>query len=141
MWIPCSKSLPDSETTVMTFAPESCEPVWPAYHDGEKWTDLMGAPIVDAPITHWMDFPDPPGAAGSLEAFIEQHCLQNELIGGPFRFFYQEFSEWWVALQVSPREALPSRKMVGYGLRKLGFPLHQRKGELFITGLSAKKGN
>jgi len=52
--------LPDSETTVMTYSPDSNEPIWPAYHDGEQWVDLMGAPIDDANITHWMNFPEPP---------------------------------------------------------------------------------
>jgi Protein of unknown function (DUF551). len=59
-WIACDEALPDFDTTVMTFAPGSSEPIWPAYHDGEQWMDLNGAPINDAVITHWMDFPEPP---------------------------------------------------------------------------------
>jgi hypothetical protein len=61
-WQSVSDGLPDTDTTVMTFSPESNEPIWPAYHDGEQWVDLMGAPIDDAQITHWMDFPEPPEA-------------------------------------------------------------------------------
>ena len=62
-WIPVATSLPDDDTTVMTYAPNSNEPVWPAYHDGEQWMYLMGAPITDAEITHWMEFPEPPEVA------------------------------------------------------------------------------
>ena len=63
-WIPCAEQLPDSDTTVMTFAPDSNEPVWPAYHDGDQWVDMMGGPITDAAITHWMEFPEPPDTEG-----------------------------------------------------------------------------
>lgn len=59
-WIPCTQGLPDSETTVMTFAPDSNEPIWPGYHDGDSWFDVAGQPIDDAAITHWMEFPEPP---------------------------------------------------------------------------------
>lgn len=59
-WVPCYETLPDTDATVMTYSPDSNEPVWPAYHDGEQWMDLMGAPIDDAQITHWMMFPEPP---------------------------------------------------------------------------------
>lgn len=59
-WISCNEQMHDDDTTVMTYAPESNEPVWPACHDGEQWMDLMGAPITDATITHWMSFPEPP---------------------------------------------------------------------------------
>lgn len=60
-WVPCSEQLPDDDTTVMTYAPDCNEPIWPAYHDGEEWMDLIGRPITDAEITHWMHFPEPPG--------------------------------------------------------------------------------
>lgn len=60
-WILCTDALPDTDTTVMTFTPESSEPIWPAYHDGDRWIDVGGCPIDDAVITHWMDFPEPPG--------------------------------------------------------------------------------
>jgi len=61
-WIPVSEQLPDSDMTVMTHAPNSCEPIWPAYHDGEQWMDMLNTPISDAVITHWMAFPEPPDA-------------------------------------------------------------------------------
>lgn len=57
-WIAVTKSLPDSDTTVMTFEPDSCEPVWLGYYDGEQWKDIMGDARINT--THWMPFPDPP---------------------------------------------------------------------------------
>jgi hypothetical protein len=58
-WIPCAEELPDSDQSVMTYAPDSSEPVWPGYHDGERWMDLNGIPM-QLPVTHWRDFPEPP---------------------------------------------------------------------------------
>jgi hypothetical protein len=57
-WTNCSDQLPDTDTTVMTFEPDSVEPIWPGYWDGEEWMDI----ITNTPIhpTHWMDFPEPP---------------------------------------------------------------------------------
>jgi hypothetical protein len=45
----------------MTFEPESVEPIWPGYHDGEKWMDISGGSLRN--VTHWMPFPEPPEAA------------------------------------------------------------------------------
>lgn len=59
-WTECSDELPDSERTVITYAPDSNEPVWPGYHDGEQWVDINGQTIDDATVTHWMDLPEPP---------------------------------------------------------------------------------
>lgn len=58
MWIECKKQIPDSDMTVMTYEPESCEPIWPGYHDGDQWMDINGTPLCK--VTHWMAFPDPP---------------------------------------------------------------------------------
>lgn len=58
-WIACKDELPDDEITVMTFEADSCEPIWPGWHDSEKgWMDITGVPIPS--VTHWMPFPDPP---------------------------------------------------------------------------------
>ena len=59
-WIPVTESLPDSDTTVMTFVAESNEPIWPGYHDGYFWYGLNGEIVNDETITHWMAFPEPP---------------------------------------------------------------------------------
>ena len=58
VWVACSDQLPGSDTTVMTFDPNSYEPIWPGYHDGEHWQDIDGG-VMDN-ITHWMAFPEPP---------------------------------------------------------------------------------
>lgn len=57
-WIHVSDQLPDCDTTVMTYEPSSCEPIWPGYHDGEVWLDINGGRLRE--VTHWMHFPEPP---------------------------------------------------------------------------------
>ncbi len=63
-WIPVTESKPDVDTTVLTFAPRSNEPVWPGYLDAEGdkdvWMDVSGAIMATGEVTHWMQFPDPP---------------------------------------------------------------------------------
>lgn len=61
-WIPVTQQLPDSDTTVMTFEPDSAEPIWPGYHDGEHWKDVMGDGRIN--VTHWAPFPEPPATRG-----------------------------------------------------------------------------
>lgn len=58
-WVPCDVEMPDVDLMVMAYAPESDEPVWPAAFNGECWVDERGFPVAP-PITHWMQFPDPP---------------------------------------------------------------------------------
>jgi len=59
-WISTEEQLPDSDTTVLIYEPDSAsEPVWMGYHDGEKWQDLSGWPC-RTPVTHWRHLPDPP---------------------------------------------------------------------------------
>ncbi len=54
-WTAASRSLPDSDTTVLLDMPDADEPVWPGYHDGQRWllADGMHAPRVRA----WADLP------------------------------------------------------------------------------------
>lgn len=59
-WIACEDHLPDSEITVMTYEHDSCEPIWPGYHDGDNWMDIAGGKL--RAVTHWMAFPEPPEA-------------------------------------------------------------------------------
>lgn len=59
-WIPCNQQLPDADTTVMTLAPGSDEPIWPGYLDGTGWYNVDGTAIDDSAVTHWMPFPEPP---------------------------------------------------------------------------------
>ena len=59
-WTPCTEQLPDSDQTVITFDPNSNEPVWPGYHDGEQWWCISGLALPAPSVTHWMPFPEPP---------------------------------------------------------------------------------
>ena len=58
-WISVEESLPDADISVMTYAPDSSDPVWPGFHDGEAWYSICGLPII-MHVTHWRDFPEPP---------------------------------------------------------------------------------
>ena len=59
IWKACKEELPDVDTTVMTYSPDSCDPVYPGFYDGEGWQCLDGMPM-QMEVTHWMSFPDPP---------------------------------------------------------------------------------
>jgi len=62
-WIPITQSLPDSDQTVIVYCPESNEPIWLGYLDGDAWRDIDAMPIAhQAPVTHWMPLPEPPEA-------------------------------------------------------------------------------
>ena len=54
-----SPEKPDADRTVLLHTPESDEPVWPGFWDGEDWR-YLDAELVNADVTHWTDFPDPP---------------------------------------------------------------------------------
>ena len=58
MWQPCVDGLPDSDSTVMIYTPDSNEPIWLGYHDGEQWWTIEQFPVTG--VTHWMDMPEPP---------------------------------------------------------------------------------
>lgn len=57
VWTPATNP-PDSDTTVMVSCPDSNEPVCPAYHDGERWWNIDGTPLVTPPES-WTNFPEP----------------------------------------------------------------------------------
>jgi hypothetical protein len=59
-WVSCDVEMPDADLMVMTYSPESCEPVWPASFDGVEWVNDYGGPVGPR-VTHWRQFPDPPG--------------------------------------------------------------------------------
>ena len=52
--------LPESDTTVLMCMPDSDNPVGVGFHDGEKWFDYNGAPLIgnDA-VNYWMMLPEP----------------------------------------------------------------------------------
>ena len=58
-WIACADEMPDDCTSVMTFSPDSSEPVWPGFHDEQRWIGLDSWPM-NCLITHWQHFPEPP---------------------------------------------------------------------------------
>lgn len=59
-WVSVSTrdSLPDSDTTVMTFGPQH-EPVWLGWYDSahEQWRDV-GAEVIE--VTYWAEMPEGP---------------------------------------------------------------------------------
>ncbi len=58
IWKPV-KEKPDAEITVLLYAPNASEPVWPGYYDDQwRWAD--GTPARG--VTHWADFPGGPKA-------------------------------------------------------------------------------
>jgi 8-oxo-dGTP diphosphatase len=58
-WTACETSLPDSDQTVLVFLPDSNEPVWLGYHDGEQWWSIDQFLIK---VSHWMEMPEPPSS-------------------------------------------------------------------------------
>jgi len=63
-WIPVAERLPDSETTVMVYAPAADPPVWLGYYDerdhGDGWWSVDEAKL---DVTHWTHTPEPPNDA------------------------------------------------------------------------------
>ncbi len=50
--------LPDSETTVLIFQPESDDPVWMGWYDDERgWHDVDATPLGVGLVTHWSPIP------------------------------------------------------------------------------------
>jgi hypothetical protein len=51
---------PDTDTTVMVYAPLSTEPVWLGYWDSADacWRDISGEELPG--VTHWADMPEGP---------------------------------------------------------------------------------
>ena len=58
-WISVNDYLPDEDITVMTYLPDSNEPVWPGYIECGVWLDIDGI-WTQNKVTHWQPFPDPP---------------------------------------------------------------------------------
>jgi hypothetical protein len=68
-WIAVTDALPDSETTVLVYAPAALdEPVWLGYHDGESWVSVTGAMYstedeITASVQAWAPMPRGPDLA------------------------------------------------------------------------------
>jgi len=52
-WIDAAEQLPDADTTVLVFAPESSEAVWLGYFDGEGWHSVEGMPYAAGAVKAW----------------------------------------------------------------------------------------
>lgn len=59
-WHQVEAALPDSDTTVMIYAPAGDPPVWIGYHDGTQW---LTADAWTTPVTHWAEIPRGPHGA------------------------------------------------------------------------------
>jgi len=62
-WIDASSRLPDDNTTVMLFAPDSDEPVWLGYYEDDTWYVVCGNALKPGAVTHWSTLPAGPEAA------------------------------------------------------------------------------
>ena len=64
-WIYVEDGMPDSETTVLVFAPGADNPVWFGYHDGESWYAVDGMEYgndeeIVAEVVAWAEMPEGP---------------------------------------------------------------------------------
>lgn len=60
-WIPAAERIPDSDITVIIFAPDADPPVYMGYYDDENefWRIIDGSPVN---VTHWQNLPAEPEA-------------------------------------------------------------------------------
>lgn len=56
-WIPVEQSLPDDDMTVLIALDDG--EVWTGFLDAGQWR-FVSADLVEARVTHWMEFPEPP---------------------------------------------------------------------------------
>jgi len=65
-WINVADETPDEGVTVLLFHPQASEPVWPGYFDGCSADGYVfcsaDGSFIDAPVTHWAEFPAGPSA-------------------------------------------------------------------------------
>lgn len=54
-WQEVADRLPDAETSVLYFAPDSSEPVWIGWFDGTDWYDVGGCIVED--VVRWAHLP------------------------------------------------------------------------------------
>lgn len=57
-WIATTERMPDDEQTVLIVTSDG--EVWTGYHDDDTWLYVSCDPV-GLEVTHWMDFPAPPG--------------------------------------------------------------------------------
>ena len=61
-WISTTTQLPDDDLTVLIALDDG--EVWTGFRDGDDWR-YVSADLVMQPVTHWMQFPEPPAAGGN----------------------------------------------------------------------------
>lgn len=89
-WTPVGDGLPDSGTTVLLYTPDSCEPVGPGFHDGDRWRDTDGN---QAPgVTHWAHLPAGPESASP---FIHLDTLRSRCFAAADYLTDDQFAAAW----------------------------------------------
>lgn len=56
-WIPVAAKLPDDDQCVLIALDDG--EVWTGFMEGDDWRYVTGDPM-EAKVTHWMEFPEPP---------------------------------------------------------------------------------
>jgi hypothetical protein len=64
-WHSAHDSLPDSELTVLVYAPSCSDPVWLGFHDGESWVADNAVTYDEGQVVAWAEMPVGPHAVGS----------------------------------------------------------------------------
>lgn len=60
-WIPVGQRLPDTDATVLVFAPTASEPVWLGYFcDEDGWHTIDHVTYGLGDVTHWSPIPKGP---------------------------------------------------------------------------------
>ena len=82
-WVDATEILPDADTTVLVYMPESDNPVDVGFYDGEFWFDYLGAALTGRNVvSHWMQLPDGPKTC-SREVVVSGQNV-NLLVNGKF---------------------------------------------------------
>ena len=63
-WVPAADVVPDDETTVLIALDDG--EVWTGFKDGDDWR-YVSADKVEATVTHWAHFPEPPEARVAIK--------------------------------------------------------------------------
>ena len=61
-WADANETLPDDNTTILLFAPESDEPIWIGYHEDDSWYVVEGNAMPSGSVMYWANLPYGPDA-------------------------------------------------------------------------------
>ena len=61
-WANAHETLPDDNTTILLFAPESNEPIWIGYHEDDSFYVDDGTAVPPGSVTYWANLPYGPDA-------------------------------------------------------------------------------